>query len=121
MFVALENLKGTYAKSKGIPYHGGYFRKADGQQCLNLSRAPKYSFEELLELMFKEKGIKKGLKRIITLRNDIIHSAISKRPFNSQLKTYEACHEIIRKYILRLLEFNGSYQSYENPNSLIKI
>ena len=121
LFMVLESLKDTFAKSKGIPYHKGFYRKVGSPPRSNLSKEPKYSFEELLSLMLKEKGIRKGLKRIIRLRNDLIHSCVSKRPYNSQLKTFENCHEIIRKYILSLLAYKGSYCSYERPNSLLQI
>jgi hypothetical protein len=121
VFIALENLKDTYAKSKGIPYCKGFYRKISLPPKPNPSKEPKYSFEELLSLMLKETGIKKGLRRIISLRNDLIHSGISRRPHKSKLKTFENCHEIIRKYILILLGYKGSYRSYEKPDSLLKI
>ena len=121
MFLALESLKDTFARSKGIPYHKGFYRKVSSPPKSNLSKEPKYSFEQLLSYMLKEKGIRKGLKRIIRLRNDIIHSGISRRPHNSQLKTFENCHEFVRKYILKLLDYRGGYCSYERPNQLLKI
>lgn len=120
-FIALENLKDSYARSKNIPFFRGYFRKISSPPRSNLSREPRYSFEELLSLMLREQGIRKGLKRIISLRNDIIHSGLSMKPYNSKLKTFETCHEIIRHYLLKILKYRGNYISYTNPDSIITI
>ncbi|MCX5880427.1 MAG: hypothetical protein NTU74_00965 [Deltaproteobacteria bacterium] len=121
VFIALENLKDTYARSNNIPYVKGYFRKISSPPKHNLSKERKYTFEELLTLMLREVKIRKGLKRIIGLRNDIIHSGLSRRPYNSKWKTFENCHGIIRRYILKILNYKGECCSYEKPNSLLLI
>jgi hypothetical protein len=119
VFIAIESLKDTYAKSKNIPFNSGFFRKLSSPPRANLSREPRYTFEELLSIMLRDAKIRKGLKRIIRLRNDLIHSGLSRRPHNSQWKTFENCHEIIRRYILKTLDYRGKYCSYEKPNSLL--
>lgn len=113
IFVTLENLKSTFAKAKRIPYVKSYFRKPS-KPGTNPKKAARYNFEELLEVMFREVGMRTGLKRIIKLRNDIIHSAISEIPQSSQDKIYDKCHEIIREYLLRLLGYRGEFMSYSS-------
>ncbi len=117
VFVALESLKDTYAKSKGIPYFQGYFRKAQNPS----RRTPKYSFEELLKLMMHDVGMRRGFKLIIKMRNEIVHSGISRKTFNARVRMYDRCHDIIREYILRLLGYRGDYLSYSNPNMVLSL
>ncbi|MDA7930125.1 hypothetical protein N9B63_04740 [Akkermansiaceae bacterium] len=117
IFVVLEGLKDTYAKVNSIPYARGYFRKISSPPRPNIGREPTYSFEELLTLMLKEVKMKKRLKRIIKLRNQIIHSGLSRRPSKSNWKTYENSQDIVREYILRLLNYTGTWFPYSSPNS----
>lgn len=70
-FVVLENLKATFARSKGIPYVKGHFRHSPKPN------APTYSFKDLLGLMFKEIGMRVRLQRIVALRNEIVHFGLS--------------------------------------------
>ncbi len=113
-FVVLENLKDTYAKSRSIPYIKGYFRKPS-------TRAGKpganFRFEELLEMMLREMRMKKGLKRVIQLRNEIIHSGLSRKPHSRQLAMYESIHDLIREYVIRLLGYHGCYLTYASEGS----
>lgn len=105
-FVLLENLKDTFARAKGIPYVKGFFRKGAGP------KAAKYSFEELLQLMLAEVGMRRGLKRIVRLRNEIVHSGLSRRPHSKNRAMYEKIHDILREYLLRLLGYRGQYLVY---------
>lgn len=105
-FVLLENLKDTFARAKGIPYVKGFFRKGAGP------KAAKYSFEELLHLMLAEVGMKRGLKRVVRLRNEIVHSGLSRRPHSKNWAMYEKIHDILREYLLRLLGYRGQYLVY---------
>ncbi|EFK05664.1 conserved hypothetical protein [delta proteobacterium NaphS2] len=120
LFVVLENLKDTWARVQRIPYAHGYFRKISNPPKPNIRKEPTYSFEELLAQMLKSVGMRRGLKRIIKLRNQIIHSGLSRRPFRSNQKTYENCQDIVREYVLRLLKFSGSFYPYTSPN-VVKI
>lgn len=110
-FVLLENLKDTFAQSKDIPYEKGYFRKSAD------SRSPKYSFEELLELMFAEVGMRRGLKRIVRLRNEIVHSGLSRQSHAKNWAMYEKIHDILREYLLRLLGYRGQYLVYSSASN----
>lgn len=107
-FVVLENLKSTYAKSASIPFKKGFFRKIPRPQ----RGSDTYSFEELLQLMFRDVGMRKGLKRIIRLRNQIIHSGVSHRTYSWQRAKYEHLQYLIREYLLRLMRYNGEYLTY---------
>lgn len=105
-FVLLENLKDSFARSQSIRYEKGFFRKGPGP------RAAKYSFEELLQLMLKEVGMRRGLKQIIRLRNEIIHSGLSQKNHQQNWRMYERTHDLVREYLLRLLGYNGKYLEY---------
>lgn len=110
-FVALEGLKHTYAKSRGLPYIKGSFRKRPRPK----KGRDTYSFEELLEMMMKDVGMRRGLKRLINLRNEIIHAGIAMRRHQSLSRMYDRCHNILREYLLRLLGYRGTYCDFENP------
>jgi len=120
-FTMLENLKDTWARSKKIPFVNGFFRKVGNNLNVNLKKTPSYRFKELLRSMLKDMKMKRGLERIVGLRNDLIHSGLSRRTPQSQLKTYEVCRDIIREYLLRLLGYSGKYHPYSEPNIVKKI
>jgi len=115
-FVVFEGLKDTYAKTNRIPYARGFYRKVSSPPLPNPAREPRYTFEELLTEMLRVARMRKGLKRITTLRNQIIHSGLSRRPDKSNWRTYERSQDIIREYLLRILEFRGTYFPYSSPN-----
>lgn len=110
-FVLLENLKDTYARKIGIPYIKGFFRKGPS------AKAQHYNFEELLHLMFREVRMRRGLKRVIKLRNDIIHSGLSHKSHHQRLAMYEKVHDLLREYILRLLGYHGTYLVYSSASN----
>jgi hypothetical protein len=92
LFIVLESLKDTYARQRKIPYVKGWYRKISTPPKPNPAREPIFKFEELLTNMLNEQGIRKGLKRIISLRNDLIHSGLGRRPSRSLWKTYCNAH-----------------------------
>lgn len=107
-FVLLENLKDTYARAKQIPFVDGYFIKPSGKR---------YYFKELLQMMFREVGMRPDLKSAVTLRNEIIHSGLSKETHQQQWAMYEKIHDLLREYILRLLGFHGAYLVYSSASN----
>jgi hypothetical protein len=115
-FTTLENLKGTYAKSKGIPFIKPAFRKISNPPKSDPAREPRYSFESLLGQMLLDMGMKPALSKVIELRNEIIHSGISQISFDQQNEILGFSQDLIREYLLRLLGFTGSYCSYAEPN-----
>lgn len=111
-FVILESLKSTYAEVSQIPFIRGAYRKG-----INPTKnSPSYSFEELLNMMLGEYGLKIGLRRIIKLRNDIVHTGYTKRSFDSQVKQFDRINDILRIYLLKLIEYEGSYPIYSKAN-----
>lgn len=107
-FVALESLKATFATSRRIPFVKGRFRKVTQGKGAG---AP-YSAEELLSLMLRSVGMRRGLKRVIDLRNEIVHAGFSRKSYQRLGDSYESCQGIIREYLLRLLSFRGAYLDY---------
>jgi len=110
-FLILENLKDTYVRVAGIPFYKGYFRRIKTGRT-SLSEAPRYSFEALLTEMLKEQRTRRGIKRIVKLRNELIHSGVSRLPYRSARKIYIDMMQLIREYLLRLLRYKGAYISY---------
>lgn len=109
-FVLLENLKHTYAESKGIPFVKGFFRKGSSPKDATIS------FKDMLNRMFKAVGMAPALDDIVTLRNSIVHSGMSDLTHHANWQTYEQIQDLVREYLLRLLDFKGSYVLYSNPN-----
>jgi hypothetical protein len=111
-FIVLESLKDTYARERGIPYINGHFRKGPRPS----SRSPVYSFKELLQEMLRAVGMRRGIKRIIQLRNEIIHSGVLRLLPSSQWSLYRRAYDIISEYLLRLLGYHGPYLKYTSPS-----
>ena len=112
MFIILENLKSTYARYNKIPFINGFYRQLSTPPKSNPSKEPKLSFEALLGKMLRSSGMRPGLKRIVNLRNEIIHFGLSRKPYSSLTRNYEFCHDIVREYLLRLLGYKGKYLIY---------
>lgn len=119
IFIVMENLKGTHAKANKIPFEKGSFRHvvSPGKP---LHKQPKLGFESLLKAMLSDVGMKPGLKRIIRLRNEIIHFGLSRKPYESLRKDYDYCHDIVREYLLRLLSYDGKYLLYSHAARTMK-
>lgn len=114
-FVLLENLKSSFAHSNDIEYKNNYFWKKD-----NLTKkSSKYTFEELLEMMFNEVGIAKDLSQVRTIRNDIIHSGLTQLHHDDAVKLHDDIHDLCREYLLKLLGYNGEYLLYSSGSNTI--
>lgn len=112
IFIILENLKSTYAKYSGIPFIAGYFRVISSPPKQNPKREPTLSFKDLLEKMLIAENMNPRTKRIINLRNEIVHFGLSRKPYESLRKNYEYCHDIVREYLLRILGYSGDFLIY---------
>jgi hypothetical protein len=110
-FVLLENLKESFARSRSIPYAKGFFRVSSA------AKARAYRFEELLDLMLKDVGMRRGLKRIVKIRNEIVHSGLYLRPHSKRWAAYERIHDLLREYVLRLLGYHGDYLTYASASN----
>ena len=117
LFVTLESLKDTYAREVGIPYSKGFYRKSTKKPG---KQGESYKFEELLKMMLQSAGMKKGLKQVVELRNEIIHSGLSRKPHSRQWKMYERIQDIIREYLIRTLEYDGEFFTYASQGTISK-
>lgn len=99
MFILLENLKSTYAQTKGYRFKGSY-KTVDNNS---------YSFESLLLEMFSVVKMDVNLKKIKSLRNEIIHSGLSKISNTEMSDIYADCRDIVTEYFLRLIGFKGDF------------
>lgn len=115
LFIILENLKDTYAKDNGIPYIKGAFRKPK-QQRERIGKA--FSFKELLSKMLQSIQMRKNLQHMINLRNEIVHSGLSQKSHFEQIQMYEEVQDLLREYLLRLLNFRGKYFLYSSQGML---
>lgn len=104
-FITLESLKYTFANSKGYPFIKGYYRKADLKKP--------YGFIELLEQMFSETGIVFNNKaNIKDLRDEIIHSGLSRHDFNYNYKIFIDAQNLIREYLIKLLGYSNYFNKF---------
>ncbi len=104
IFILLENLKTTYAECCGYYFDKYWYR--------DKSKKEKINFKPMLNDMFETVLIKKNLKKIVDLRNEIIHSGLSQLSYEKQYIIYEECQDLIQLYILKLLNYEGYYFPY---------
>lgn len=112
-FITLESLKYTYAINKPIPSDKRGFLKPNKRKLwfFRSNKKKYYRFEELLDLMLKEVGIiNTKLKSLVKLRNEIIHSGLSKNDFSTNFRLYKETQNLIREYLIKLLGYNGYYR-----------
>lgn len=117
LFIALENIKDTFAKEKGLPYLKGFYRKLPGRSG---KLGATLSFEELLLQALCSVGMRRGLKQVVALRNEIIHSGLSRKPHSRQWRMYERLQDIVREYIFRLLGYRGEFFTYASHGTAIR-
>lgn len=105
--IVLESLKSTHAHEQGYEFDGkGFFKKKpEGKKQY-------MSFQKLLEEMLAEKGMQADLADIIKLRNEVFHNGLSEKGYEHMRKTYDKAQDIVREYLLRLLDYNGPYYIY---------
>jgi hypothetical protein len=110
LFLVLECLKDSYARQQGIPFSNGRFRKPQGIRPI--ARCPPWSFADLLRAMLAAEKTRRGIKRIVDLRNQLIHSGISRWPRRTQLRVHRSTMVVIEEYLLRLLRYRGVFNAY---------
>lgn len=103
IFVALENLKATYARSQNMVFRNGAFHSASGTR---------YGFKSLLTEALQAVGLRRGLKSIVDLRNEIVHNGLSEKHPEDLMTAYSRSQDVTRMYLLRLLRFRGSYLTH---------
>lgn len=112
-FALLENLKHTFAIEQGYPFIKGFFRS---HGATNSQPGRSRSFRSLLQEMLKAVGMTPNLDAIIDMRNELVHSGLSLLSMAGYRNVHGASHDILREYLLRLLQYSGSYFSYSSPN-----
>lgn len=117
LFVTLESLKDTYAKEFGLPYIDGFYRKPPKKQG---KKGDTYKFDELLNMMMRSANMHRSLKQVVALRNEIIHSGLSRKSHSQQWRMYERIQDIIREYLIRVLEYDGKFFTYSSRGMLSK-
>jgi len=103
-FVLLENLKSTFAQEQGYPFEDGKFKSRPGGNEL--------PFKELLKRMLEAVGMMPDLSKIIRLRNEIVHSGITQLPAQERAEIWRFTQDVIREYLVRLLNYQGDYFLY---------
>lgn len=111
LFVLLENLKHTFAVQQGYPFIKGSFRN---QGATSSKRGRLKGFKCLMNEMFAAVFMSPDVSKVIKLRNELIHSGILVLSFREKKDIYEFCQDIIREYLLRLLDYKGEYLSYSS-------
>lgn len=119
IFSCLECLKTTFARSRSIPESRRGFHRVTPTFARTLTRRQlekqrTFGFEDLLRQMLGDVGMKRGLKRLIRLRNQIIHQGLSTWSHKSKFKAHDTCHDILREYLLRLMNYKGEYLVYSS-------
>jgi hypothetical protein len=117
-FVALENMKGTWAHAQRIPYRRGQFLKTVRKH--GKSKSVPWRFEELLSGMFQQVGMRPPLRRIVRIRNQIVHFGLTNRSFKANVDYYERTKALQHEYVLRLLGYYGPFLDYRtmSPRTL---
>gem|GEM_PF-586653 len=110
VFVALENLKHTFAHSKGIRFKDGNFRKPTWKPSDKNRNT--YFFKDLVKMMLDDVNMTYDLTSAKRLRNQLIHTGLSEQSYNFNRELYEDVHDLIREYLLRFLGYRGHYSPY---------
>lgn len=110
IFILLENLKSSYAENNGYTFKGRCYIK----------NGNKYTFKLLLVEMFRSVGITPELSKVVKLRNEIIHSGLSKLDIEEQCNIFSFCKELAGEYLLRLLNYDGVFYLHTTSGSETK-
>jgi hypothetical protein len=116
-FVALEHMKYSWARAKGIPFDGAYFLKPRDPKSNR--RAARYGLKELLEMMFAEQGMTPDLTPIVKVRNQIVHMGVTRQSHGANRGYYERTKALQHEYLLRLLGYSGQFYDYETSESRV--
>lgn len=113
IFILLENLKSTFADERGYAFVKGHYTKPSGDR---------WGFRGLLAEMLADAGMTSpDLEPIVSLRNEIIHSGISRTPRSHQEEIYESCQDLVREYLLRLLGYRGRFRLFSGRGMTPKL
>lgn len=111
IFLLLENLKHSYAKTHGYEYNNGFW-------CKNGQRT---GFKRILIDMFDSVGMSPEVSEIVLLRNEIIHSGLSEMEGEKKYKVFSVCKELSGEYLFRLLGYQGQFYKHTTRGNQSKI
>lgn len=106
LFIVLEQLKHSFAVSNGYVFIRPRFHVPGTTMP---TRGSGRGFEALLGEMFRAVGMNPALATVVDLRNEILHSGLSARPFLELARIEGDTLMLIREYLLRLLGYSGDF------------
>jgi hypothetical protein len=105
VYVCLEMLKDTWARTEGIAYKEGYFWRPQPRT----GKLVRFGFEAMLRSMLAKVGVRRGLRLLTRYRNALIHSGGLRLPQRTKSRAYVTAQRLCREYVLRLLGYKGTY------------
>lgn len=106
LFIILEQLKHSFAVNHGYVFIKPWFHVPG---TVRPTRASSRGFDKLLLEMFGSVGMSLSMSAVTNLRNEILHSGLSARPFNELMHLEDEILALIREYILRLIDYTGAF------------
>jgi hypothetical protein len=106
LFIVLEQLKHSFAVSNGYVF---IRPRSHVPGTATPTRGSGRGFEALLREMFAAAGMAPALSTVVELRNEILHSGLSDRPFRELATIRGDTLMLIREYLLRLLGYSGVF------------
>ena len=110
-FTALESLKTTWAKSKGIPFIAGFYRQVESNGRAT-PKSRRIAFEHLVQGMMSEVKMRATLSRLVALRNQLVHTGIAHKDTSWAFHQYGRTVAIAHRYLFRLLGYRGGMADY---------
>lgn len=104
--IVLEQLKHSFATSANYVFLGGFFHVPG---TVHPSPTSRRGFQALLGDMFGSVGMQPALTPVRDIRNEILHSGLSARPFAEIMEMEGEILKLIREYLLRLLGYTGEF------------
>lgn len=96
-FTALESLKATHSPGE------------------------RNRFKQRVDRMLREVGMRRGLDRLVTARNSLVHEGIAGVPWVRLQNAHDRLQDILREYLLRVLGYHGPYLRYSAAGQKYRI
>jgi len=109
--IVLEQLKYSFAVANNFVWIAPSFHVPGTSTPV---KGSKRGFEALLNQMFAVFGMSPPLSEVVALRNELLHSGVSSRPFNELEVMRGSIVALIREFILRMLGYSGAFYTGEN-------
>jgi hypothetical protein len=105
--IAFENLRHNWALDSGYPLIRGFFR--DKGATTTKPGSP-VGIQRHLEEMFGEVRMGCDARRIVDVRNEVIHTGLYADAANEEMHNF--LESSLREYFLRVLGYRGPFQPY---------